>query len=300
MAEEAFKPVFRMDVFDYVSLILSIFVIILHSYGLRLLQTIKQKSGEKHIFIANFSLWNIFWALSNLVRYPLIRYGSDRIFTYWTLVIEGARIPFYMAIFYITIDRFLQLYLHMRYHRCFFKKRKILLSVLPCVAYVIWLTITLPLFSKDMVTFELLILCTSLYISGAFHVLILVTFITIYSYISQKLWRASKHAIGKRKSSLKKLAVPFIIVITFIFLETLPDGFIFFGLTHYGGWTIFLFRLDALSNALVYIFLQPRIKYQVGKQMQKGTDFLSCHSRTTTKHERSSKSSNLTGSGGNT
>ena len=274
MSEQSYRPVLEMDAFDYLSLVLSVLVIALHAYGIRLLVALKNSMGPRHVFIANFSMWNIFWAVTNLVRYPLQRCLHGELYVYWILGTEGARIPFYLAILYITIDRFLQLFLHLSYCECFFSKHKVALSVLAFVLYIAWLAVVIPLFVERKLSLSFLIRCTSLYISGAFHVAIFLIFLTVYSYIGHKLLVANTQ-IGQRRASLRKLAVPCIIVITFILLETLPDCFIFFGMARYGGWTIFLFRVDALSNALVYIFLQPKIKNSVSNRVRKRSNFRS-------------------------
>ena len=265
-----------MDVFDYMSLFLSLLVIVLHLYGLRLLHRL----SDKHTFIANLSLWLIFWAFSNLIRYPLIRYSADIVYVYWTLIIEGARIPFYLSILYITIDRFFQLFLHLRYNRSFLKKHKLTLCLFSLLLYLLWLVVTVPMFYKGLVSFELLIQITSLYISACFHLFISVIFVTVYSYIAHKLSKSNK--TGRRKSKWKKLLVPFIIVTTFILFETVPDCFIFFGSAHYGSWTIVLFRVDALSNALVYIFLQPRVKQTIGRCVRRITEYRKRHTQINT------------------
>ena len=130
--------VHRIEILDYLSIVLSVFVIILHAAGIKILKLIKKRTGVNHLFIANFSLWCIFWAMSNLIRYPLMQYSSVNVFMYWTLVIEGGRIPFYLVIFFITIDRFLQLYLHLTYQNCFLNKYKTMLNIMICMLYVIW------------------------------------------------------------------------------------------------------------------------------------------------------------------
>jgi len=112
-----------------------------------------------------------------------------------------------MAILYITIDRFLQLFLHLSYCSCFFSKHKVALGVLAFVLYIAWLAVTVPLFVDGIMSFGFLIQCTSFYISGAFHTAICIIFLTVYSYIGHKLLLASTHS-GQRKASLRKLAVP--------------------------------------------------------------------------------------------
>lgn len=267
-----------MDAFDYLSLLFSILVIVLHSYGLRLLNRI----GDKHTFIANYSLWLIFWAISNLVRYPIIQFATkDSVYTYWTLVIEGARIPFYLAIVYITFDRFFQLFLHLRYNRSALRKHKLTFCMLSLFIYLVWLAVTIPLFHGRLVSFKLLINITSLYMSACFHILIALMFVAVYSYIAYKLFKSKDGARidikKKEKPKFRKLAVPIIIVTAFILFQTVPDCFIFFGSAHYGSWTIFLFRIDALMNALIYIFLQPRVKQTIRSRIRRFTEYRKRH-----------------------
>ena len=287
-----------MDAFDYLSLLLSVLVIVSHLYGLRLLNRV----GDKHTFIANYSWWLIFWAISNLARYPIIRFATTgSVYVYWTLVIEGARIPFYLAILYITFDRFFQLFLHLRYERSFLRKHKLTFCMLSLLIYIVWLVVTIPLFHERLVSFEVLIQITSLYVSACFHVLIALMFITVYSYIAYKLSH-SKNGGGissvdtkkKRKSKVRKLAVPIIIVTAFILFQTVPDCFIFFGSAHYGSWTIFLFRIDALMNALIYIFLQPRVKQTIRHRIRRFTEYRKRHVQINTGVDTSLSTTNVT------
>jgi len=82
----------------------------------------------QHFFaILNNTEYHYIWAVANLVRYPLQRYLDPSLYVFWILVTEGVRIPFCMAILYITIDHFLQLFLVIV--AFFFSKHKVALSV---------------------------------------------------------------------------------------------------------------------------------------------------------------------------
>ena len=203
------------------SVVLSVMAIGLHCTGLVLLK----KSKDRHTFIANFSLWNIFWALSNLVRYPLIRYGSGRIFNYWTLVIEGARIPFYMAILYITIDRFLQLYLHLRYEDNVLKKHKRTFCICSMYIYILWVICVVPICAFEKATFETLHKITYIYLTGIFHAILCALILPVYSYISWKLLSKSYTRRQKRKT-YAKLIIPCYIVVSYSLQENVRHHYV--------------------------------------------------------------------------
>jgi len=105
-----------------VSLELSVLVVTLHAYGVKLLVTLKRSC-------------NIFLRILNNTEYLLgcRKFGTIpttalfRPDVFWILVTEGARMPFCMAILYITIDHFLQLFLLIV--AFFFSKHKVALNV---------------------------------------------------------------------------------------------------------------------------------------------------------------------------
>ena len=257
------KPEDPLDTFDCLSIVLSVLVILLHGSGIIMVRNIQNARSTRHTYIANFAIWNIFWAISNLVRYPLIEYFTEQVYIYWTLIIEGARFPFYSSMILITTDRFLQIYLHMKYSQCCFSRCKLYFCITPFLVYVVWLMASLPLYQQNVMSFELLVHVTSVYMSATFHVVICSVFVTVYAYIGKKLISTERPNNGRSRSNLQKITIPCIIVVTFFLLQTVPDVCIFTDVAHYGGWTMFLFRLDSLSNGIIYVALEPTIKMRI-------------------------------------
>jgi len=256
-------PEDNLDIFDYLSMVLSVLVIFLHGSGLYMLTNKRNTTDTCHTYIANFSIWVIFWAVSNLARYPLIRYCTEIVYVYWTLFIEGARFPFYISIMLVSTDRFLQIYLHMKYRQCCFSRLKLYLCIAPFLVYVLWLMTSLLLYQQHLMSFESLVRCTSVYMTVIFHVLICFTIVFVYAYIGKKLISTERPYNENGRSILRKTTVPCIIVVTFFLLQTVPDVCIFVDVAHYGGWTIFVFRLDGLLSGFIYLFLQPNIKVRM-------------------------------------
>eukprot|EP00111_Clytia_hemisphaerica_P019983 TCONS_00058931-protein len=118
-----------MDSFDYVSVVLAISAITLHSTGLYLLWKTRLVPGVNPVFIAHFSIWCLLWAINNVLRYPLSDVVGSELRAFWLIMLEGSRIPFYSAVLLITWDRFCQLYLHLKYQDSFIFKHKIRLCL---------------------------------------------------------------------------------------------------------------------------------------------------------------------------
>ena len=250
-----------MDSFDYASLILSCSAILLHCIGLSIMWNARSQldASRGHIFIANFSVWCVFWALNNLIRYPVLRHGTVHVVAHWNLTVETARIPFYSAVLLITIVRFLQLKLHVNYEASFLNKHRLLIVIASFVFYAIWLVVSIVLFNFNKVSIQQRLLIPSCILTPAFHCAILLTFIVVYPYITKKLLNSSS---GKGRF-WKRLIVPSAIMFFFIVLEIVPDSLIVAGKSIYGSWNILMFRLDSNLNALFYIFMQPCVREKI-------------------------------------
>ena len=265
--EQAYSLPLNWGIFDYLSLILSVPVIIIHLFGIYLVKRILDETGVKYFFYANCSIWCILWALSNIIRYPLQQYCDEKMFMYWTLLVEPMRIPYAFSIIYISMNPLLAITLRSKHQISFFSRYQFALCMLPCCAYSLWLIFALPCYVMDLVTYAFLLRATSFYMAIFFNGVIVAIFFLVYLYIGFKFWKESGKVRKSSRTWTWKLGVPCIVVLTFLAFETLPDFFMLMGWAKYGGWTIFLFRVDTMCNAFAYCFLKPK-KYLCGENLK--------------------------------
>lgn len=260
-----------MDSWDIASIPLSVVVFALHTYGLFLLWKLRHTNGSRDCLIAGFSLSNILFVFYNVVRFP-IDYYAPIVFEYLSVVVEGLRIPFYGSMILLTTERFLEVYLHMKYQNYCFNQHKLKYAVSLWILFIIWLAATIPLLSMAANREEmgfLLVDWTSKRLFVGFHFLIVIQFLFVYTYIYVKI-KTTKciHQFVQRRHNRKKLFIPFFIVVTFIFFDTVPDMYIVFGDEKYESWVLLLFRIDTLFNAVIYLFLQPRVKKRLSRHFR--------------------------------
>ena len=257
-----------MDIFDYISIILAFSAITLHSTGLYLLWKTRFVPGVNAVFIVNFSMWCLLWALNNVLRYPLSEnvVGSE-IRAFWLIILEGSRITFYSAVLLITWDRFCQLYLHLKYQDSLIFKHKILLCLVVFCFYVVWLITAMILYGIKNQDLQQLLQIPRLYISTTLHAIIVLSFGFVYTYILRKSLAFTSRNTARTKL-WRRLTIPAVIMGSFLLLEVLPELFINLGDSIYGSWTILLFRLDSNLNALFYIFTQPMVRQRLQRNFQ--------------------------------
>jgi len=253
-----------MDTWELISLPLSAVVVLLHLYGIYMLWRVGVLSSSKYVLIASFSLSNILFAMHNLVRFPIYAHFLD-VYMYLSVVVEGVRIPFYGMMVLLTLERFLEVYLHMLYYESFFNKKKFYLALLLWLLFLAW-TIGSVTALYMGIPLEKIVFVISVHFSLAAHSIIIVQFLLVYAYVYVKILLFKN---GENSASRRKIFIPFFIVLTFIFFDTVPDLFIIFAGKKYSSWILLLFRLDTLFNAIIYMFLQPVVKQRIGNRLRK-------------------------------
>lgn len=259
-----------MDTWELISLPLSAIVVLLHLYGIYMLWRVGVLGSSKYVLIASFSLSNILFAMHNLVRFPVHRHFPE-VFVYLSVVVEGLRLPFYGNMVLLTLERFLEVYLHMLYYESFFNKRKFYLALFLWLLFLGWVFGSVTALYMH-VALEKIVYVVSIPFSLVAHSIIIVQFVLVYAYVYVKMRRQNRLVLLFRNegssASRRKIFIPFFIVLTFIFFDTVPDLFIIFAGKEYSSWILLLFRLDTLFNAVIYLFLQPRVKRRLSKRFR--------------------------------
>ena len=263
-----------MDTWELITLPLSGIVVLLHFYGIYMLWRVRELSSSKYVLIASFSFSNIAFAFHNLIRFP-IHDNFPVVYTYLSLIVEGLRIPFYGTMVLLTSERFLEVYLHMRYYNSCFNKHKLMLALSLWLMFVIWsIGSTTALALK--VPMNSIAVWISINFSLAAHFVIIIQFLIVYAYVYKKMREHKKSTLLTTQNcqptttvaSRRRVFIPFFIVLTFIIFDTVPDLFIIFAGMAYSSWILLLFRLDTFFNAVIYLFLQPRIKKRLSRRFR--------------------------------
>lgn len=262
-----------LNVCDSIDVILSVTVILLHALCLNLIY--RRKYGRKHMFIASMLLVELIWCVGTLLNYPIYNFERELLHKYQALL-AALNISFFGSIFMLTLERFLEVFLHMRYSKCWFSKNKLKL----CLG--VWLiTLFVAIFVLFLSDGGLQLYFDSYrivsYVSDG---LIIVCFIIVYSYLYKKFRKMKlDQQLERRRSQIFQqqtigeiqcgrvftdkstfIFMPFLIVLTHIMFIAVPR-FLYKLTEESYSWRFILYRIANISDGLLYIvFEQSLIK----------------------------------------
>ena len=183
------------------------------------------------------------------------------------VVATGFLLVYFASLFLITMQRLLEVYLHMSYEGSVFEIQKqniCIVSWLFSLVYIAVVSIALCLgVSQNMIYNRIPYVYESVW-----QAVLVLQFLLVYGYLygkfreSQKKTRSDSRAFPylRRRSTL---FVPFIVVLSFIILDTVP-GVLLSVLSDYNiNLITFLYSLDMLCNSLLYIFIRKDVRGQL-------------------------------------
>ena len=165
----------------------------------------------------------------------------------------------YIAMFFLTLERFLIIYYHLRYEMCWFRKNRDklvivtnLLSIFICCCFGVLFAVGI--ISKRLIFWILtiVILCSNSFIA--------LTVIIVYVYIYLKFCKANaetKNMIFNHQQK-RKIFIPFLIVFTFLIFGTIPHYIAVLSRTLFH--RMLWIGLDGFANAIVYVLLEKDIR----------------------------------------
>ena len=256
---------------------LSLFPITLHILGIYLLHQPNTFHENQRLYLTNLSFAELLFLLPlNILPYLRILETSVTLYDYIALfAICGFAVPWLTMTIALTIDRFMQVYLNIKYDLYVTKK------ITTQVVIGSWLIglgcLSSTAFAKYKYEFDSLrfthIVILQLYNGG-----IIISFVATYTYIYKKIKRircldtavvnklnVNSGGGGGRKSRF----IPYWIVITYIVFIMLPQStnFILFQIIkiHHSKTTMFVittffFDLGSLFNVLVYILMNASLR----------------------------------------
>ncbi|XP_066930787.1 adrenocorticotropic hormone receptor-like [Clytia hemisphaerica] len=233
------------------------------------------------IFLINLSINEIFSSFSHclgkvaIVYFPEQRTGS-KYYIFFEITM-GTLLPiWYMLIMLvITVDRFLAVYLNLRYHLLVTQRKvKILLYILPVVSIIV--TGVLNFVIKDNSSLVGLDNTLTVFrMAPVFDVICLLAFCMTYGYLFYQLRKKRRTTSVTEKDNTQtkikhKFFFPFLLILSFILLWMLPN-WIHYSYFGFGGsipasfhWAVDLcYPLAFICDAFIYIFSSPKVRNKV-------------------------------------
>jgi hypothetical protein len=285
----------NMDLLLYCSLTTIAFInIIVHSIGLYLLLCLhKNNDGDiNQMYIINLSavelLGNTFWFLTDLLNLievfitPLPIIADARVYISF-ITCTMFLFVYYMSMVYITIDKFLEILLNIKYPiYCNTTKTKYLLTVTWVLGF--FFCISLIVVCK-LGGFEYRVPFVK-YVYPTFDFLFICIVVACYSYIIHR-YKKTRSSIPQCKNKLKpqnnvfnvcfksRFYISFLLMLTFMCLVIMPDLiYLFCTINHHddvikspNGILLILYHISFHSDAWIYIFLQPHVKRLLLKKL---------------------------------
>ena len=233
--------------------ILCVFNMVEHMIGSYLLF----KRRKEFLLLLLFSITNLAYVLINFGFFIIIitRTPTDVYVIYATLF----RIPFYWLMMMLTFERFLVVFLHLRYNNSLFEQYKFFLAMLSYIVYIIMTTITVVLYKVyDYGNFYNNLTNSRYQLLG--HLIVIVIFVSCYGYIYVKIrsLRFSNNATYQNRKW--KIFVPFFIILSFLIFRGITELVTVFYIKKLSMYIIFIYNLDFTCNGLCYVFMQPVLR----------------------------------------
>ena len=275
-------------------LLLGILTALLHGTGLVLLTRAKDRHvhGNQKYLIVALSLVELGFVASSIIRESIFyATGSRResvglYVSLYNTAIMG--FMYYFIMFVITLDRFFELRLNIKYQLYWNKNRtKNSLILVSFIVNVSWIALSCISLSHQQPTMVLNIHDKTykmyyLYFCPVMNTIFVIFAAIVYSYIFFKLHQNRKKEDALRKQlgcnetttslnlKVKKYRVPFWIIITFILFCIVPDilqliSFVYLECFHefIHSASYVLYRLGHIADAVIYIFSLNYVKIKL-------------------------------------
>ena len=254
-------PATTWTTLDSICIILCVFVIIIHMYGINLFfKTTRRKRNfdvrNTYFEIISLSISTIVMAAA-YINHVIVASLKPALVIYTVIPIYIMTLPFYGSLIMLTLQRFFALYFHLRYQSTtMYRKRKHFVMAFYACAGVfgaIDAVIYLAGGGKAVAIYlEKTMIMASLFATN-------VTFIAVYIYIFIKYRRASRQEqTSFYKPKRTAFFTPVIIYISLLIFGTIP--YMFHSLVQGVQYVVIWFCLDSFSNSIVYLFLHPTIR----------------------------------------
>lgn len=255
--------------FENIPIPLYLLSIMLHSIGIFLLLTLQHRRNQD-IIMMNLSIAEISMSLCDFSQNILSRYHNVSAFHIKILTITQCSlfvVPSFLIMIVLTVDRFLEVYLNIKYHTYVGKfKVKVSLSICWCIGISI-ASILLPLkflsINSDAIIFKFIFPS----VEGTFLLIALVCYIYIFNKFKEMKRTPTVPSIVRNKLKCARIFPPFLIILTFAMFVVAPDTvnlYLFYisekGTNFHANILLLFYVLGFISDAVIYIFLQKSMR----------------------------------------
>ena len=270
----------------WVTVVFCVMGLLIHITGLILLHKHDDRDiyGTQKYLITTLSLTEMSFLVITVVR-DYIFYKTDLPFhlgmivsNYKTLVLADM---YYLTMFGITIDRFLQIFLNLKYDLYWnMKKTKKVLLISFILLNLLYFTYLSVILASEKYDLPLKVFKNfHTYVTPIYYTTFLITAAAVYFYIFGKIYKNQKaHERCKRdinsekdnankKSSYAKYLTPFWIIVTFIMFQILPDILLTIKLLYplpyhekFRTAIVVLIRIGFIADPIIYIYSLEFVK----------------------------------------
>ena len=287
--------------------------ILLHLLGLFLLSNQKQSSNQD-IIIMNLSIAELGMCMFDIVQNILSRLPKQH-FNHAIIIVTGCGffvIPFLIIVTFLTLDRFFEVYLNIKYQMHF---NKLKIGAILALAWITGIITAIVLLYKKLRYHLNVRALIYKFMLPTLESILFVICVLVYGYIYYKYRksRKPKHSIGhfrsrsifsnckiyplqknsnKRKYSTvfkkRKLFAPFLIIVTLILFVIVPDMlnlYLFYIYKKTDGkiWSnilLCLYSAGFIVDAVIYVFIQSHVRRTFFKLFCKKQPRISIQSQT--------------------
>lgn len=231
---------------------LSFLVIILHISCLIILW--RYDKPKNQCFLISVILSEMIFSALQIAFYLMQNKVHQTLYSALTLWSFCMNIPYCGGLILLTLERYLEVYLHIKYYRSFFYLHRLKLCFgLWLIMVVCYISAILGVFLKfnpsmDKI-YDINITCLVV-----IHAVIVCLFMFVYIYL-YKLFRKN------RQIKTTKVFTPFFIVLTFICFLTIPIMVYLYGFPDTDEtWVLVLNRVNSITDGLLYVLFNPKIR----------------------------------------
>ncbi|XP_057308065.1 uncharacterized protein LOC130645954 [Hydractinia symbiolongicarpus] len=278
-----------------IELVGRLLAMLLHILGLYLLQNSRYNNENQKLLLTHLSLSEVLLCLSGALKHVLTYLNADTAAFYvFALKNTGFSTLYYFMMLALTVDRFCEFYLNIRYPIIWNStKTKYIMGLIWSVSTAFCIVIVLYIPSNSNMVY----LISSLYVYPGCEILCMVAIVFTYGYLFMKLRQSRRvthsASISSSAKSLpsgttdksnrsnasvkrsKRLFVPTFIILTFVIFMVLPDQVYFYLYLQDINVSSIVHDLFAISyciayasDAIVYIFMSPQVRMTLLKKIR--------------------------------
>ncbi|XP_057308063.1 galanin receptor 2b-like [Hydractinia symbiolongicarpus] len=277
-----------------IELVGRLLAMLLHILGLYLLQNSRYNNENQKLLLTHLSLSEVLLCLSGALKHVLTYLNADTAAFYvFALKNTGFSTLYYFMMLALTVDRFCEFYLNIRYPIIWNStKTKYIMGLIWGLSTLFCLVIVLYIPSNSNMVY----LISSLYVYPGCEILCMVAIVFTYGYLFTKLRKSRRvrHTAsysssapdfpsttsGNSNSKIvikkpKRFFVPTLIISTFLIFMLLPDQIYFYLYLRGIEVSSFVHDLFAISyciayasDAIVYIFLSSQVRMTLLKKIR--------------------------------